>query len=57
MPLLSGRTDSVIRENIRREIHHGKKRSQAVAIAMSKAGRGKKKKKKSSSAIPMVRGY
>lgn len=45
MPLISGSSDKVISENIRTEMHSGKKQKQAIAIAMSKAGRGYKKKK------------
>ena len=46
MPLVKGKkakTKKGISENIRREIHAGKPRNQAIAIAMSEA---KKKKKK-----------
>ena len=48
MPLVSGkkaRTRKGFSENVRREMHAGKKQSQAVAIAYSEARRGKKKKK------------
>ena len=46
MPLLSGKSSSVISENIRTLRNEGKSESQAVAIAYSKAGRGKKNVKK-----------
>jgi len=42
MPLIKGKSAKIISENIRREIHAGKKKSQAVAIAMSLAGKSKK---------------
>jgi hypothetical protein len=43
MPLKSGRSDKVVSENIRREMHAGKPQKQAIAIAMHKAGRVKKR--------------
>lgn len=46
MPLKKGKSKKTISENIRREMHAGKKQSQAIAIAMSVAGKSKKKKKK-----------
>lgn len=42
MPLKSGKSKKIISENIRTEMHAGKKQSQAIAIAMSKAGLSKK---------------
>jgi len=42
MPLLKGKSKKVISENIRTEIHAGKKKKQAIAIAMRKAGKKKK---------------
>ncbi len=46
MPLKKGKSDAVVSENIRREMHAGKPQAQAIAIALSKAGRSKKTKKK-----------
>lgn len=43
MPLLRGKSDKVVSENIRREMHAGRPQKQAIAIAMRKAGRIKKK--------------
>lgn len=39
MPLRSGKSKNVMRDNIRREIAAGKAKKQAVAIAYSKARR------------------
>lgn len=36
MPLKCGTSKKTVSENIKREIHAGKKQSQAVAIAMDK---------------------
>jgi hypothetical protein len=41
--LKSGKSQKVISQNIKTEIHSGKPKDQAVAIAMSKAGKSKKK--------------
>lgn len=46
MPLLQGKSNSVVSENIRTLVKEGRKQNQAVAIAMSEAGRSKKKKRK-----------
>lgn len=46
MPLKKGKSKKVISDNIRNEMHSGKKQSQAIAIAMSVAGKSKKKAKK-----------
>ena len=49
MPLVKGakaRSRRGFSENVRREMHEGKKQSQDVAIAYSEARRGRKKKKK-----------
>jgi hypothetical protein len=51
MPLLTGKSRRVISENIRREMHAGKKQSQAIAIALSKAGKSKKAKRKNPKAL------
>lgn len=45
MPLKSGKSKSVIADNIKTEIASGKSRKQAIAIALSKAGKSKKKRK------------
>lgn len=44
MPLLKGKSNKVIQENIHRLMAEGYSREQAVAIAMSKAGKSKKSK-------------
>ena len=46
MPLIKGSSDKAVSENIRREMHAGKKQAQAIAIALSIAREEKKKKKK-----------
>lgn len=45
MPLKKGSSKKVISENIRREMHAGKPKDQAVAIAMRAAGKPKPKGK------------
>lgn len=44
MPLKRGSSKATIAQNIRTEIHAGKKPKQAVAIALHVAGKGKRKK-------------
>lgn len=46
MPLMVGKSDKSVRENISRLRKEGKKEAQAVAIALSKAERAKKPKRK-----------
>jgi len=43
MPLKKGSSKKVISENIRREVHAGKPRNQAIAIAFAKAGKSRTK--------------
>jgi hypothetical protein len=45
MPLLKGKSNSVISQNIRELRNSGRPEKQAVAIAMSTAGKAKKVKK------------
>ena len=42
MPLRKGKSKAAIAQNIRAEMHAGKKQSQAVAIAMRVAGKKRK---------------
>jgi hypothetical protein len=46
MPLLPGKSNKVVSENIRTEIAAGKPRKQAIAISLNKAGKSKKSKNK-----------
>lgn len=64
MPLESGSSQAVISRNIRREIHAGKFREQAIAIALRKAREGSgefrrrvtsRKKRKGGSFLAKVR--
>ena len=43
-PLRKGRSQKVVRGNIRELMHSGREQRQAVAIAMESAGKSKKKK-------------
>lgn len=43
MPLAKGSSKKVIAENVKREIHAGKKPAQATAIAYRKAGKSRRK--------------
>lgn len=45
MPLKRGKSQKIISENIREEMHRGKSQEQAIAIALSKAKKKGKKKK------------
>jgi len=48
MPLKKGRSQKVIRSNIKRELAAGKPQKQAVAIALSSARKSPKRSKNSS---------
>jgi len=41
MPLIKGKSDKVVSQNISTEVKAGRPRKQAIAIALSKAGRSK----------------
>lgn len=43
MPLLKGYSQKAISSNIRKELHAGKPRKQAIAIALNKAKQSKRK--------------
>ncbi len=45
MPLVAGRSNAVVSENVKELMKAGYPQRQAVAIALKKAGRGKKGKK------------
>ena len=47
MPLIKGKSDKAVGENIKREVAAGKSRKQAIAIALDvqrRAGGGKKRR-------------
>lgn len=44
MPLKKGKSDKVVKSNIKAEMDSGKPQKQAVAIAMNVAGKSKKTK-------------
>jgi len=41
MPLIKGKSDKVVSQNISELMHSGRPQKQAIAIAMSNAGRSK----------------
>lgn len=43
MPLKKGKSQKVVAQNIRTEMHAGTPQKQAIAIAMHKAGKSKNK--------------
>lgn len=43
MPLFKGKSKKVVSKNIRKLVHEGRERKQAIAIALDKAKRGKRK--------------
>ena len=47
MPLLSGKSNDIVSENVKTLRNEGKSEAQAVAIALSKAGRSNRKKTRS----------
>lgn len=46
MPLRSGKTDTIVGQNIKTLMSEGRPQEQAIAMALSKAGKSNKKKKK-----------
>jgi hypothetical protein len=46
MPIKSGKSKKVISDNIKKMIHEGREKKQAIAIALAKAGKSKNSKKK-----------
>jgi hypothetical protein len=43
MPLVKGKSNKAVSQNIKELVNSGKPNKQAIAIAMQKAGKGKKK--------------
>lgn len=55
MPLLSGKSKSIISHNIKEEIKAGRPQKQAVAIALSKSREPEKKKYRNNTVAGMIK--